>query len=105
MEANLKKGTRHVYKKRVYYIDEDSWQIAVVDCYDARLEIWRVQEGHLINYYDRPLVGPTAEVIYDIQNGRYVALGMTNEGLKWSFDEKYSEDMFTPAQVRRMGRR
>ena len=105
VEANLKKGTRHIYKKRVYYIDEDSWQIAVVDCYDARLEIWRVQEGHLINYYDRMLVGPTAEVVYDVQNGRYVALGMTNEGQMWSFNEKYTAEMFTPAQVRRMGRR
>ena len=105
VEANLKQGTRHIYKKRVFYIDEDSWSIAVVDCYDARLEIWRVQEGHLINYYDLPMMGPTAEVVYDLQNGRYVALGMTNEGLNWSFSEKYSVDMFTPAEVRRMGRR
>jgi hypothetical protein len=105
VEATLKQGTRHVYKKRVYYIDEDSWSIAVVDCYDARLEIWRVQEGHLINYYDRELVGPTAEVVYDVQNGRYVALGMTNEGQMWSFNEKYTVEMFTPAHVRRMGRR
>ena len=80
MEATLKEGTRHVYHKRVFYIDEDSWSIAVVDNYDARLEIWRVQEAHQINYYDRKLVGPTMEVVYDLQNGRYVALGMTNEG-------------------------
>jgi len=105
VEANLKEGTRHVYKKRVYYIDEDSWSITVVDCYDARLEIWRLQEGHLINYYDLPMTGPTAEVVYDVQNGRYVALGMSNEGLQWSFDEEYETEMFTPAQVRRMGRR
>jgi len=105
VEANLKQGTRHIYHKRVFYIDEDSWSIAVVDCYDARLEIWRVQEGHLINYYDLPMTGPTAETVYDLQNGRYVALGMTNEGLKWSFNEKYNVDMFTPAEVRRMGLR
>ena len=80
----------------------------VVECRGiiiTRLEIWRVQESHLINYYDRKLVGPTAEITYDIQNGRYVALGMTNEGQMWSFNEKYTTDMFTPAQVRRMGRR
>ncbi len=105
VDATLKEGTRHVYAKRVFYIDEDSWSIAAVDCYDARLEIWRVQEAHLINYYDRKLIGPTAEVTYDVQNGRYVALGMTNEGQMWSFDEKYTPDMFTPATVRRMGRR
>ena len=105
VEANLKEGTRHIYHKRVYYIDEDSWSIAVADNYDARLEIWRPQEAYLINYYDMPLVGQTAEAVYDLQNGRYVALGMTNEGLAWSFHEKYTVDMFTPAEVRRMGRR
>lgn len=105
VEANLKKGTRHVYHKRVFYIDEDSWTIAVVDCYDARLAIWRVQEAYLINYYDRPLLAQTVESVYDLQNGRYVALGMTNEGLQWSFDMKLTPDMFTPAAVRRMGRR
>ena len=105
VEANLKEGTRHVYAKRVFYIDEDSWAITAVDCYDARLEIWRVQEAHQINYYDRKLIGPTAEVTYDVQNGRYVALGMTNEGQMWSFDEEFPVEMFTPAQVRRMGRR
>jgi hypothetical protein len=105
VEANLKEGTRHIYAKRVFYIDEDSWSIAAVDCYDARLEIWRVQEAHLINYYDLPLMGPTAEVTYDLQNGRYVCLGMTNEGANWSFEKEYDTEMFTPAQVRRMGRR
>ncbi len=105
VEANLKEGTRHVYKKRVFHIDEDSWTIGVADNYDARLEIWRIQEAHLMNYYDMPLVGQTAEVVYDIQNGRYVALGMTNEGLDWRFNEDYKAEMFTPAQVRRMGRR
>jgi len=105
VEANLKKGTRHIYYKRVFYSDEDSWQIALVDCYDARLEFWRLQEGYLINYYDRALVGPTCEAVYDVQNGRYVALGLTNEGQMWSFDQVYTPEMFTPAAVRRMGRR
>jgi len=30
---------------------------------------------------------------------------MTNEGLAWKFNEPYNVDLFTPAQVRRMGRR
>ncbi|KZY92823.1 hypothetical protein A3744_18770, partial [Oleiphilus sp. HI0073] len=28
VEANLKKGARHIYKKRVFYVDEDSWGVA-----------------------------------------------------------------------------
>ncbi len=31
VEANLKKGQRHVYAKRRWYIDEDSWQIVLLE--------------------------------------------------------------------------
>src|SRR5690606_42033598 len=31
VEANLKPEARHIYERRVFYIDEDSWQIAVVE--------------------------------------------------------------------------
>ena len=37
VEATLKEGTNHIYKKRVFYIDEDSWSIAVTDKYDTRM--------------------------------------------------------------------
>lgn len=86
-------------------MDEDTWTILVADLYDKRGEIWRVSEDHTINLYDLPMVGPIMEVHLDLQNGRYLALGMTNEGTPWSFKEKYPLDMFTPASIRRMGRR
>ena len=46
VDATLKAGQRHIYKRRTFYIDEDSWQIIAVDCYDNRDQLWRVQEGH-----------------------------------------------------------
>jgi len=105
VEAKLKKGTSHIYARRTFYMDEDTWTILVADLYDKRGEIWRVSEDHTINLYDLPMVGPIMEVHLDLQNGRYLALGMTNEGTPWSFKEKYPLDMFTPAAIRRMGRR
>ncbi len=39
-------------------MDEDSWQILAVDQYDNRDQLWRVSEGHVINYYDVPCSGP-----------------------------------------------
>ncbi len=38
IEANLKPGTRHVYQRRRFYIDEDSWGIVATELYDARGE-------------------------------------------------------------------
>src|SRR3546814_12861612 len=44
VEATLKAGLRHAFSKRVFYVDEDSWSIAAVDCYDGRGQLWRFQE-------------------------------------------------------------
>ena len=105
VEAKLKQGTKHIYGRRTFFFDEDTWTILVADLYDTRGEIWRVSEDHTINYYDIPMVGPVVEVHHDLQNGRYLALGLTNEGTPWSFKEQFPLDMFTPAAMRRMGRR
>ena len=79
VDATLKPGQRHIYKRRTFYVDEDSWQILVVDCYDNRDQLWRVQEGHSINYYEIPTFWTTLETTYDLQSGRYLALGLDNE--------------------------
>ena len=44
--ATLKEGQRHIYAKRDFYIDEDTWQAAVIDHYDGRNQLWRVAEAH-----------------------------------------------------------
>ena len=36
VEATLKEGKRHVYSKRTFYLDEDSWAALASDEYDAR---------------------------------------------------------------------
>ncbi len=48
----MREGTSHIYAKRTFYVDEDSWQIMAVDNYDQRGELWRVQEGHQVQAYD-----------------------------------------------------
>ena len=36
VDATLKTGFSHIYSRRTLYVDEDSWQILAVDCYDIR---------------------------------------------------------------------
>ena len=105
VEANLKPGTRHIYKKRVFYIDEDSWQVVMTDKYDNRGQIWRVGEGHPINYYDQQLLWTTLEVHYDLQSGRYLVLGLNNQEKMYDFNIKRSKSDYTPSSLRRSGRR
>jgi hypothetical protein len=106
VEARLKPGTSHIYARRTFYLDEDSWNVLLVDHYDGRDQLWRVGEGHTINYYEVPLVTYTVETIYDLQAGRYIALGMKNEEQMQVFNgEEHSGSYFTPAGLRTRGRR
>jgi len=105
VEATVKEGTRHLYKRRTFYIDEDSWQILLVDQYDNRDQLWRVSEGHVINYYEMPMLWTTLEVHTDLQAGRYLVFGLDNEDKMYEFGFERSAADYTPAALRRAGRR
>ncbi|MNV72968.1 hypothetical protein D3C71_1660910 [compost metagenome] len=104
VEATLKSGERHIYAKRHLYFDEDSWQLALVDHYDGRGQLWRVAEGHAQNYYNHQVPSYTLEALYDIVAGRYLALGMKNEEKSaYAFGFKASAADYTPAALRSSG--
>lgn len=105
VEATLKAGVRHLYKRRTFYVDEDSWQILIVDAYDNRDQLWRVSEGHVINYYDQPMVWTNLEAHIDLPSGRYLVIGLVNESVMHKFKVKRGRGDFTPAALRREGRR
>jgi len=106
VEANLKEGVRHVYKRRTFYFDEDSWQALVVDQYDNRDELWRVSEGHAINYYEVPALWTTVDAHYDLQIGRFLAVGLNNqEAFTYDFSANLTAKEFTTGALRRLGRR
>ncbi len=103
VDATLKPGTSHVYSRRTFYIDEDSWQILAVDQYDGRGQLWRVSEAHCINYYDAQVFWSTLEVHTDLFAGRYLAIGLDNEGPMYDFSLKRSPQDYTPATLRQEG--
>ena len=105
VDARLKDGERHIYKRRTFYVDEDSWQILHVDQYDNRDQLWRVSEGLAMNYYDVPNLWTTLEVHTDLQAGRYLVLGLDNESKPYNFNNNFSSKDFSPAALRREGRR
>jgi hypothetical protein len=105
VDATLKEGSRHVYKRRTFYLDEDSWQLVVVDAYDNRDQLWRVSEGHAMTYYNVPSVWTSLEVHTDLQAGRYLAIGLNSEFAPYEFDIKRTLDDYTPAALRRSGKR
>ena len=78
VEAVLKADARHIYGRRVFYLDEDSWQIAVADSYDLDGKLWRVNEAHAVNFYTVPVLWSTLEVFHDLQQERVLINGLDN---------------------------
>ena len=89
----------------MFYIDEDSWQVAVTDIYDNRDELYRVGVAHGLNYYEVPTQWSTLEVFHDLQSRRYIAMGLDNEANMYDFMTEQSDSDFTPSALRREGRR
>lgn len=103
VEATIKPGINHVYPRRTFYVDEDSWQILAVDQYDGRGQLWRVSEAHCINYYDAQVFWSTLEVHTDLIAGRYIAFGLDNEKPMYEFDLKRTPQDYTPSMLRQEG--
>jgi hypothetical protein len=103
VDATLKDGERHIYKRRTFYLDEDSWQILAIDQYDNRDQLWRVSEAHALNYYDVPSIWTALEVHTDLQAGRYLAIGLNSEYEPPTFGIRRSLEDYTPAALRRAG--
>jgi hypothetical protein len=105
VEATLQPGLANVLARRVFYVDEDSWTIAAVDCYDNHNQLWRYQEGHLVPLLVDKVVVPAPEVVYDFNSGRYVAINLTNE-LRYvaKFGVALPADYFTPQYLQNTGR-
>jgi hypothetical protein len=103
VDATLKDGMRHINARRTYYLDEDSYQIVLIDHYDGRLQLWRASEAHCINYYDVPTFWSTIETHYDLQSGRYVAQGFDNTTAVNTFNVEMQPAQFTPQALRTRG--
>jgi len=105
VEASLKGGAQHIYAKRTFFLDEDSWQAAIVDQYDGRGQLWRVSEGYGMNFYDLPVHSYAVEAHYDLQARRYIALGAIIPNYAYSFGASLTTEDFTPDALRREGTR
>ena len=104
VEATLKEGKKHIYARRTFYVDEDSWQILVSDNYDKDGALWRVGEAHPINYYEKPVFMAAFDLSFDLKNGRYLATGLPNEYPVRDFEPDLRKRDFTPQVLRREGR-
>ena len=104
IEATLKKGSKHVYGKRVFFLDEDSWSVVYEDAYDTRMNLWRFSMHPMIQFYDAKVPWYRANVWHDMSNGSYLFSLLDNEVKQpWKFGEKGRWGDFQPDSLRRIG--
>jgi hypothetical protein len=78
VEATLKPGKRHIYSKRVFYLDEDQGGV-MAETYDASGKLWRVIMNYTAPSYEVPAPLTTLVTHYDLVNGIYVLISHTGE--------------------------
>ena len=105
VEATIREGSRHCYGKRVFYVDEDSWQITIHDKYDTRGNLWRTQIAGTYQRYDVPGYCLRSYTMYDLQSDAYAYSGGNSVDGMVLFSSDLPEDRFTPDSVRKLGRR
>jgi hypothetical protein len=103
IDATVKPKYHHIYKRRRFYLDEDSWLVLMEDIYDQRDQFWRFSEAYAVSFAEVPVVVNGVQVHYDLQSRRYVVLNLTNEESQqieydWHKDPSY----FTPQQLQRL---
>lgn len=96
VEGKLRPGQTHVYSRRIFYVDEDSWRVLVSESYDAAGRLWRVAEAHLVNHYEVPVPLETLEVFHDLSQRRYFVTGLDNGRNPPRFSEEIDPREFSP---------
>ena len=71
VDSTLKAGKRHLYGRRTFYMDEDSWTALTGEMYDGRGELWRVQYAYPATLYDRTGSYSASYGSYDLLQNLY----------------------------------
>ncbi|MBB4822556.1 hypothetical protein HNP29_005975 [Pseudomonas alcaligenes] len=105
LEATLKPGKRHIYGKRVMYLDEDTWAAALADNYDGKGQLWRTNMQASIYAYELQAFHARVAVYHDLIAGSYLADRLINDqNAPRLNDSDFDASNFTVASLRKQGR-
>lgn len=105
LQGTLKEGFRHLYGKRVMFLDEDTGHAVLSDFYDARGNLW---QHALINYYYTPDLNAWhagTSFYHDLNSGGYMGYNLFQERPQGPILNHggLNPAMFTPEAARNAG--
>ena len=106
VEATLREGKRHIYGKRRFYLDEDSWKYVLTENYDGRGELWKVVMINTIYEYNIKGYVTRSQIFHDLRASAYVATRLVNDldPMDYTAPAK-GANYYSPTSVRKLGRR
>ncbi|MEJ2740953.1 MAG: DUF1329 domain-containing protein [Gammaproteobacteria bacterium] len=108
IEAKLIPGKRHVVPKRRYYLDEDTWQIILMDGWDAQDNLWRMGYTLTLLAPDVPMVnGSVFWGLYNLLEGGYFinSASFGRDAVQIWENPAIKFSQFTPEELANMGTR
>jgi hypothetical protein len=106
VEATLREGKRHIYGKRRFYVEEDSWNIVMTENYDGRGELWKVVLINSLYEYNVQGYVSRAMMFHGLRAGGYITIRLVNDSEQMDYTAPArGEAYYSPTSVRKLGRR
>ena len=101
VEATLKPGQRHANPRKMFYLDEDSWSMALYDSYDAANKLHRSQNFvSFVAYENVPMLRSEAVIMYDHSKGNYALASMAGGARSgWFASDAFSPNALSPTAM------
>lgn len=105
VEATLKQGKRHTVPKKVFYFDEDSWNILETDGYDSAGKLYRVGFGLPVPIYDakQPFLCGYSYFLLDLTKSVYFNAWVGPHNVIKVLDKPLDMGLFTPQRLAATG--
>jgi len=104
VDATRKPGARHIYSRKVFYIDEDSWQIASYVSFDDAGKLYRSSIYPIHQQYDVPMPTTHNNIGYDhIREGWYLGAHPIPGTSGWREVDSIPDSYFSPDSMAAIG--
>lgn len=102
VEATAKRY--HKLYRRIFYVDEDTWQVAQEEVYNKAGQLTNFGDYHMIQYYDVMVPWYAATINHTIKNASYLVTYLNNMEpfpTRWGFTARNVD--FQPTSIRVLG--
>jgi hypothetical protein len=96
----------HLYNRRVFYLDEDTWQVAQEEIYTKDGRLWRFGDHHMMQFYDVQVPWYAATIHHTLASGSYIVTYLSNQEpyqTRWGFKGRTVD--YLPTSLRSQGLR